>query len=95
MNTQNFPPKNMSFRYPGGKSKACSNSCSLVSRKLRDYDEYREPFLGGGSVAIYINSRHIPDLPIWINDLYVPLVNFWVQLRDNGENLSERLKQIN
>jgi site-specific DNA-adenine methylase len=35
--------------------------------------EYREPFIGGGSVAFYTTQAY-PDVPIWINDLYVPLV---------------------
>ena len=40
--------------------------------------EYREPFIGGGSIAIEVTKSN-PDIPVWINDLYVPLYNFWVQ----------------
>ena len=43
---------------------------------LRDYKEFREPFLGGGSVAIHVSKKY-PHLKIWVNDLYTPLVNFW------------------
>jgi DNA adenine methylase len=57
---------------------------------LRNYDEFREPFLGGGSVAIHITKKY-PDLKIWVNDLYPPLVIFWQQLQMFGEELKEHL----
>jgi DNA adenine methylase len=60
---------------------------------LRNYDEFREPFLGGGSVAIYITKKY-PNLDIWVNDLYEPLVNFWQQLQMFGVDLSNALTTI-
>ena len=59
---------------------------------LRNYKEYREPFLGGGSVAIHIAKKY-PHLDMWVNDLYKPLYNFWCVLRDDSQELSERLKE--
>ena len=75
------------LRYPGGKSKAVKTLSQWYPDKI---SEYREPFIGGGSIAIDIAKKN-PRIPIWINDLYVPLYNFWVQLRDNGDQLSERV----
>jgi hypothetical protein len=89
MKLKTFPLKTC-LRYPGGKSKATK---TLSPWYPENFKEYREPFIGGGSVAFYTTQAY-PDIPIWINDLYVPLYNFWVQLRDNGEELSERLKEI-
>ena len=89
MKVKTFPLKTC-LRYPGGKSKATQ---TLAPWYPENFKEYREPFIGGGSVAFYTTQAY-PDVPIWINDLYVPLYNFWIQLRDNGENLSERLKEI-
>ena len=43
------------LRYPGGKSRACTKMDDFFP-DLRDYEEYREPFLGGGSVAIHITK---------------------------------------
>ena len=60
---------------------------------LRDYKEYREPFLGGGSVAIHITKKY-PHLDIWVNDLYEPLYNFWRVLQDDGHALYERLQDL-
>lgn len=78
------------LRYPGGKSKAIKTLSKWYPKNI---SEYREPFIGGGSIAIDITKSN-PDIPIWINDLYVPLYNFWVQLRDNGEELSERILEL-
>jgi DNA adenine methylase len=89
MKTRTFPLKTC-LRYPGGKSKATK---TLAPWYPENFKEYREPFIGGGSVAFYTTQAY-PDVPIWINDLYVPLYNFWIQLRDNGEELSELLKEI-
>jgi len=80
------------LRYPGGKSRACTKMDPYIP-DLRDYKEYREPFLGGGSVAIYITKKY-PDLNIWVNDLYEPLINFWKTLRDEGNDLYEKLKEF-
>ena len=80
------------LRYPGGKSRAC-NKLDVYIPDLRDYKEYREPFLGGGSVAIHITKKY-PHLDIWVNDLYEPLVNFWKTLQDDGHALYERLQEL-
>jgi DNA adenine methylase len=80
------------LRYPGGKSRACVKMDPYFP-DLRDYDEFREPFLGGGSVAIHITKKY-PDLKIWVNDLYEPLVNFWQQLQMFGDELSNVLSTL-
>ena len=77
------------LRYPGGKSKAIKTLSQWYPKII---SEYREPFIGGGSIAIDITKSN-PDIPVWINDLYVPLYNFWLQLKDNGEALSERVEE--
>jgi DNA adenine methylase len=77
------------LRYPGGKSKAIKTLSQWYPKVIT---EYREPFLGGGSIAIDVTKAN-PDIPIWVNDLYVPLYNFWVQLRDRGQDLSESVRE--
>jgi DNA adenine methylase len=77
------------LRYPGGKSRACVKMNPYFP-DLRDYDEFREPFIGGGSVAIHITKKY-PNLDIWVNDLYEPLVNFWQQLQMFGVDLKDKL----
>ena len=80
------------LRYPGGKSRACIKMDPYFP-DLRNYDEFREPFLGGGSVAIYITKKY-PSLNIWVNDLYEPLVNFWQQLQMFGEEMKNVLVDL-
>jgi site-specific DNA-adenine methylase len=80
------------LRYPGGKSRACVKMNPYFP-DLRNYDEFREPFLGGGSVAIHITKKY-PNLKIWVNDLYEPLVNFWQQLQMFGNDLKKELSRL-
>jgi len=80
------------LRYPGGKSRACTKMDPYFP-DLRNYDEFREPFLGGGSVAIHITKKY-SHLDIWVNDLYEPLVNFWKQLQIFGTDLKDKLVDL-
>lgn len=78
------------LRYPGGKSRAMS---FLGNYFPRDIKRYNEPFIGGGSVAVWFAQAN-PTSEIWINDLYGNLYNFWVQLKDNREQLQIEIKKI-
>ena len=80
------------LRFPGGKSRACTKMGQHFPN-FDKYTEFREPFIGGGSVAIYITKMY-PHLRIWVNDLYEPLVNFWRQLQENGVELSKELTTL-
>ncbi|MBM3251273.1 MAG: DNA adenine methylase [Candidatus Omnitrophica bacterium] len=60
------------LRYPGGKSRAIS----LISKLVPEFGEFREPFVGGGSLFIYLKQIY-PHKRFWINDLYEPLFKFW------------------
>ena len=78
------------LRYPGGKSRAVPKLCQWLPAEIT---EYREPFLGGGSVALYVSKLH-PHLDIWVNDLYRPLIIFWQQLQHDGAALQDKLWSI-
>ena len=78
------------LRYPGGKSRATKY---LLPRFPENIKEYRETFLGGGSVAIAFSKKN-PDTPVWVNDLYEPLYNFWRVLQDDGVELHRRLQEL-
>ena len=80
------------LRYPGGKSRALSKLFQYMP-DLSGYTEYREPFLGGGSVALEVSKRY-PRLDIWVNDLYEPLYNFWRELQDHGNEITDILIQL-
>ena len=78
------------LRYPGGKSRAVSKLYNWFPQGMT---EYREPFLGGGSMALYLTKNH-HNLKIWVNDLYEPLANFWIELRDETEYIYKQLQQL-
>jgi len=70
------------LRYPGGKSK----SIKEISNLIPSFSEYREPFLGGGSVFIYLKQK-FPNKKFWINDLYQNLYLFWKELHDDADKV--------
>jgi len=75
------------LRYPGGKSRALKSIIPLVPK---DFKEFREPFVGGGSVFIYLRQA-FPDRQFWINDLYAELYEFWDAA---GQDIDKLLGQI-
>ena len=77
------------LRYPGGKSRAIK----FLSQHLPKIESYREPFLGGGSMALYVTQTY-PNADVWVNDLYYPLYAFWRTLRDHGQQLCDDLREL-
>lgn len=78
------------LRYPGGKSRAVQRMYSLLPA---EFDEYREPFVGGGSFFIYLKQK-FPDLKIWINDLNPELYYFWKSAQLDSEKLGCEVLKI-
>lgn len=70
------------LRYPGGKSRAVN----LISKLVPEYREFREPFLGGGSIYLYAKQQY-PQRLYWINDVYTELYTFWKVSQLNMEGL--------
>ena len=80
------------LRYPGGKSRAVVKLLQFLP-DLTQVKEYREPFIGGGSVALEITKRY-PHIEVWVNDLYEPLYNFWCELQHNGSDMQKELVNL-
>ncbi len=74
------------LRYPGGKSRAVK----IISPIIPEFDEFREPFVGGGSVFVHLKQKY-PNKKFWINDLYTNLFHFWKQTQ---ENVDELIKEV-
>jgi DNA adenine methylase len=77
------------LRYPGGKSRAVDRILNLVPQ----FDEYREPFVGGGSVFINVKQK-LPQKKFWINDLYENLYLFWNECAENTDKLIEAILEF-
>lgn len=76
--------------YPGGKSKIVD----VLYKKMPSFSEYREAFLGGGSVLYYTkqmkdteNRLFGNNIKYWVNDLFFELYNFWRFASSEAENM--------
>jgi DNA adenine methylase len=78
------------LRYSGGKSRAIERMKFLLPK---DFEEYREPFVGGGSFFIYLKQKY-PKLKIWINDLNPELYYFWKYAQIDSEKLAQEILKI-
>ena len=80
------------LRYPGGKSRALKQILPHVPLNI---SEFREPFVGGGSVCFAIRNLFQNRIKsYWINDLNYDLYCFWKEVRDNAPDLVETLREI-
>ena len=80
------------LRYPGGKAHAIHKLLPLMP-KLNTFSEYRELFLGGGSMAIALTKQN-PKLKVMVNDYFEPLYNFWRNLQSKGHELQEEVFKL-
>jgi len=75
------------LRYPGGKSRAIKMLFPLIT----DFSEYREPFVGGGSMFIYL-KQIFQKREYWVNDLYYDLSNFWLVCQQDLKSLITQIE---
>lgn len=78
------------LRYPGAKAKIIDQIIKLMP----SFKEYREPFVGGGSVFLAVKQRIPSTIPILINDLHNDLYCFWKVLKENPQELIQQVEQI-
>ena len=67
--------------YPGAKGRAIEHIIPFIPK----FKEYRETFLGGGSVYLHVRQMYGKDKIYWINDLYKQLYNFWIHTQKDSE----------
>ena len=79
------------LRYAGGKSKVVKKL--LAPLFPENFEEFYEPFIGGGSVALFVAQMH-PEKNIHINDLNEKLVNFWKALKTTPIDLVSSLHNL-
>lgn len=78
------------LRYPGGKSRAIKQISEYLPER---FSEFREPFVGGGSVFIYLKQK-FPNLKIWINDLNRELFLFWHFAQSDLSKLVAEIRHV-
>lgn len=79
------------LRYPGGKSRALS---MIIPRFPDNIEEYREPFIGGGSVFVRAKQLLGEDVSYSINDLNPELILFWRELQTNSEEFIDFIREM-
>lgn len=80
------------LRYPGGKSKVVDYILPYIPL---DICEFREPFIGGGSVFLAVkNVFHRRISKYWLNDINFDLYLFWKFARDDIDNLLDSVKKF-
>ncbi|MBD2663820.1 DNA adenine methylase [Richelia sinica FACHB-800] len=80
------------LRYPGGKSRVVK---FILPHIPLDTLEFREPFIGGGSVFLGAKTFLADSIrKYWINDIYFDLYAFWQYAKDDIENLVSKIRHL-
>ena len=80
------------LRYPGGKSKAIDKIMPHIPLHIK---EYREPFIGGGSVCLAVKNLFGTNIKsYWINDLNFDLYCFWLYAKNDNNLLADKIVEI-
>lgn len=76
------------IRWAGGKTWLLKELRNILPQ---EYNNYHEPFLGGGSVYYYLN----PPGKSFLSDTNKVLINSFLQIRDNVEEVISTLRRYN
>lgn len=81
------------LRYPGGKTRACKILETILTQyfDLQSFDTFISPFMGGGSFEFYMQNKY--NYKLCVNDKFIPLYNFWKQIKMDKNKLCEELKK--
>jgi len=82
---------NSVLRYPGGKTRAIKVISNYFPTSFR---EYREPFVGGGAVFLYIKQKINGIERFWINDINEDLQLLWLMAKERNQELVDSVFQF-
>jgi len=82
------------LRYPGGKTRAIKILDKIINENfnINKFDNFISPFFGGGSFEFNFQNKY--NLKIIANDKFYPLYNFWIQIKENKDDLYNELIKI-
>lgn len=79
------------IKWAGGKRGVMNQ---LVHLFPTEFNNYHEPFLGGGSVALHLhNSGKLTDKQVFLSDSMKPLIGLYTTIKDDLQNLLLELKK--
>lgn len=84
-----YAPVQPVIKWAGGKSQLLSKMDPYFPK---DFNNYHEPFVGGGAVAFYLIPKAGKNA--WLSDINGELINFYRILRDRPNDLIDGLQQF-
>jgi hypothetical protein len=81
------------FYHFGSKHLARKRILSFLLPLLKDADEYREPLVGAGAIALSVMSRY-PHMPCWINDRDPAIAALWRSVKEFPDELIDRVREF-
>ncbi len=77
------------LRWPGGKTRAVKKLDAFFPA---EFCSFTDPMVGGGSVSFFVSQKY--DVPVWVNDTYTPLTNFWKAVAEDSEGLADQAREL-
>ena len=83
------------FRYPGGKGKLSDQILRTILAFYEKYPglEYREPFIGGGSIGLRLLQNPVIQ-KAWLNDFDAGIIALWKSVNAFPEELCKAVRKF-
>lgn len=81
------------LKWAGGKTQLLPQIIEMLPTDFHKINRYVEPFIGAGAVFLYLISNKCFDEYI-INDINSKLINLYIVMKDNCDELIEELKAV-
>ena len=82
------------LKWAGGKGQLLTEIGKYYPfAKKKHIKKYAEPFVGGGAVLFDVLNKHTVD-EVYISDINAELINTYITIRDNSDELISRLKAM-
>ena len=82
------------LKWAGGKGQLLSEIGKYYPfAEKKHIKKYAEPFVGGGAVLFDVLNKHTVD-EVYISDINAELINTYITIRDNSDELISRLKAM-
>lgn len=78
------------LRWAGGKQWFVSEIEKFLPKK---FNNYHEPFLGGGSIFIHLKAKGLIKNKAYLSDLNGDLINSYISIRDNANEVVSKLRK--
>lgn len=88
--TETTPTTYPLFYHPGSKFVAAHHILPILAPMLDGADEYRELFIGAGSIAVAVMGLH-SQIPVWLNDGDPAIASLWAATRNTPRRVCQQV----